>query len=273
MNDRIREAFAAVHAEEALKESTRAFLAERTAGYRRRGRPTAARLVMAAAACLAVLVVLGVWRVYFTPTATVSIEINPWVELSVNRFDRVIAVAGRNDDGAALAEELDLTFLSCDEAIQTVLADTEVAALLAEDAVMDIAVTGADEAQCGRLLSQAESCTAGWGSVHCYHAGSEEAAAAREAGLSLGKYRMYQALLALDPAITAEEVRDMTMSQLQALLENLSGGDTASTQGAGQTGQNSAGQGGGQGAGQTGTGQGAGQSSHHGYGHSSGHHE
>ena len=253
MNDRIREAFAAVHAEEALKESTRAFVAERTAGYRRRGRPTAARLVMAAAACLAVLAVLGGWRVYFTPTASVSIEINPWVELSVNRFDRVIAVSGRNDEGAALAEELDLRFLSCDEAIQTVLA---------ENAVMDIAVTGADEAQCGRLLSQAESCTAGWDSAHCYHAGSEEAAAAREAGLSLGKYRMYQALQALDPAITAEKVRDMTMSQLQALLDALSGGeDMGNTQGAGQ------------GAGQTGTGQGAGQSGHHGYGHSSGHDE
>lgn len=262
MNDRIREAFAAVHAEEALKESTRAFVAERTAGYRRRGRPTAARLVMAAAACLAVLVVLGGWRVYFTPTASVSIEINPWVELSVNRFDRVIAVSGRNDEGAALAEELDLRFLSCDEAIQTVLADTEVAALLAENAVMDIAVTGADEAQCGRLLSQAEACTAGWDSAHCYHAGSEEAAAAREAGLPLGKYRMYQALQALDPAITAEKVRDMTMSQLQALLEALSGGgDTSGTQDAGQ------------GAGQTGTGQGTGQSGHHGYGHSSGHDE
>lgn len=262
MNDRIREAFAAVRAEEALKESTRAFVAERTAGYRRRGRPTAGRLVMAAAACLAVLVVLGGWRVYFTPTASVSIEINPWVELSVNRFDRVIAVSGRNDEGAALAEERDLRFLSCDEAIQTVLADTEVAALLAENAVMDIAVTGADEAQCGRLLSQAESCTAGWSSAHCYHAGSEEAAAAREAGLSLGKYRMYQALQALDPAITAEKVRDMTMSQLQALLDALSGGeDMGNTQGAGQ------------GAGQTGTGQGAGQSGHHGYGHSSGHDE
>ena len=262
MNDRIREAFAAVRAEEALKESTRAFVAERTAGYRRRGRPTAGRLVMAAAACLAVLVVLGGWRVYFTPTASVSIEINPWVELSVNRFDRVIAVSGRNDEGAALAEERDLRFLSCDEAIQTVLADTEVAALLAENAVMDIAVTGADEAQCGRLLSQAESCTAGWSSAHCYHAGSEEAAAAREAGLSLGKYRMYQALQALDPAITAEKVRDMTMSQLQALLDALSGGeDMGNTQGAGQ------------GAGQTGTGQGAGQSGHHGYGHSGEHDE
>ncbi len=199
------------------------------------------------------LAVLGGWRVYFTPTASVSIEINPWVELSVNRFDRVIAVSGRNDEGAALAEELDLRFLSCDEAIQTVLA---------ENAVMDIAVTGADEAQCGRLLSQAESCTAGWDSAHCYHAGSEEAAAAREAGLSLGKYRMYQALQALDPAITAEKVRDMTMSQLQALLEALSGGgDTSGTQDAGQ------------GVGQTGTSQGTGQSGHHGYGHSSGHDE
>lgn len=82
------------------------------------------------------------------------------------------------------------------------------------------------------------------------------------AGLSLGKYRMYQALQALDPAITAEEVRDMTMSQLQALLDALSGGGGISgTQGAGQ------------GVGQTGTSQGTGQSGHHGYGHSSGYDE
>lgn len=90
--------------------------------------------------------------------------------------------------------------------------------------------------------------------------------AERTAGLSLGKYRMYQALQALDPAITAEEVRDMTMSQLQALLDALSGGG-------GTSGTQSAGQGGGQGAGQTGTGQGAGQSGHHGYGHSGEHDE
>lgn len=86
--------------------------------------------------------------------------------------------------------------------------------------------------------------------------------AERTAGLSLGKYRMYQALQALDPAITAEEVRDMTMSQLQALLDALSGGgDTSGTQDAGQ------------GVGQNGTSQGTGQSGHHGYGHSDEHDE
>ena len=36
MNSRIREAFDAVHAEESLKESTRAFLEQRTPGSRAR---------------------------------------------------------------------------------------------------------------------------------------------------------------------------------------------------------------------------------------------
>lgn len=213
MREQIRDAFGAVHADEALKERTRAFLAERAYG-RRRPRPAVRRLALAAA-CLVLLVTLGGWRAYFTPTASVSIEVNPWVELSVNRFDRVIGVTGRNDDGAALAEDLGLRFLTCDQAIQAVLTDSRVAALLAEDAVMTIAVTGEDEGQCGRLLSGAERCTAGEDNAYCYCASGQEAREASEAGLSCGKYRAYLALRELDPSVTAEEVRDMTLSQLR----------------------------------------------------------
>ena len=213
MREQIRNAFGAVHADEALKERTRAFLAERAYG-RRRARPAVRRLALAAA-CLVLLVTLGGWRVYFTPTASVSIEVNPWVELSVNRFDRVIGVTGRNDDGVALAADLGLRFLTCDQAIQAVLADSRVASLLAEDAVMTIAVTGEDEGQCGRLLSGAERCTAGEDNAYCYCASGQEAREASEAGLSCGKYRAYLALRELDPSVTAEEVRDMTLSQLR----------------------------------------------------------
>lgn len=68
-------------------------------------RPDVRRLrpVLAAAACLCVLL-LGAWRLLLTPYGTVRMEINPTVELTVNRFCWVLGVRGLNDDGAALLE-------------------------------------------------------------------------------------------------------------------------------------------------------------------------
>ena len=102
MNSRIKGAFDAVHAEESLKESTLAYLERRRKGGRaRQGWWAGQRLAMAACVLLLALGVGG-WWLYFIPTASISIEVNPWIELGVNRFDRVVSVEGRNDDGTAL---------------------------------------------------------------------------------------------------------------------------------------------------------------------------
>ena len=82
MDDRIRAAFDAIHAEEALKEHTKAALAarQRPAVRQRRLAPLLA--------CLALVVALlggGGW-LWFTPTASVSVDINPSLELRLNRF-------------------------------------------------------------------------------------------------------------------------------------------------------------------------------------------
>ena len=227
MNSRIREAFDAVRAEEALKDSTRLFLAQRAAGGRaRRSWWAGQRLALAAACLLLVILGAGGW-LYFTPTATISIEINPYVELGINRFDRVVSAVGRNDDGAALVEDLDLRFLTYDQAVEAIVSDDQVAALLAQDAVMAIGVIGSDESQCGRLLTRLESCTAGQRNTYCYCASGQEAAAAEDAGLSCGKYRAYLALKELDPSITPDQVRDMSMAELRQRMESLSAGQAA----------------------------------------------
>lgn len=53
-------------------------------------------------ACLCLLL-LGSW-VWQSPIGTVRMQINPDVQLSVNRFDRVVALEGLNEDGAALID-------------------------------------------------------------------------------------------------------------------------------------------------------------------------
>ena len=53
-------------------------------------------------ACLC-LFLLGSWG-WQSPIGTVRMQINPDVQLSVNRFDRVVALEGLNEDGAALID-------------------------------------------------------------------------------------------------------------------------------------------------------------------------
>ena len=70
MDERIRDAFASIHAEEELKESTRAALAN---ARTRRRRP--ARYLAAAVACLVLLVAgIGGYQFYFAPTSVLSID-------------------------------------------------------------------------------------------------------------------------------------------------------------------------------------------------------
>ena len=224
MNNALKEVFAPIQAEKALKDRTQAFLAERTRGYTstdtgRRGYPAYA----AACACLLMVLLGGRW-LYFTPTAEISIDINPSIELSVNRFDRVIAVTGFNEDGQEFSKTLDVTYKDYTQAIEQILHHDSITALLSGGEVMSITVVGPDGQQSAKLLSGVRACTTGQSNIDCYSAQSGEAAAAHEAGLSCGKYRAFLELQLLDPDITPEAVQGMTMREIRALIDSLSAG-------------------------------------------------
>lgn len=218
MREQLRGALDGIHAEPELKAAARAAVARRARGRNWSLRPV--RLALAAAAC-AVVILGGNW-LYFTPTTHISIDINPSLELGVNRFDRVVSVQGWNEDGAALAQEVDVQNLSYTQAVQTILASDTVQSLLAEDAVVEIGVIGPDNTHCARMLAEVEDCT-GQANAHCYQANSHEVEEAHDCGLSYGKYRAYQELAALDPSITPEQVQGMTMREIRERIAALSG--------------------------------------------------
>ena len=71
---------------------------------RRRLRPAWGAVgALAAAACLC-LGFFGYWQPNFVPYGTLRIQINPDVELSVSKTDRVLDLRGLNADGEALLE-------------------------------------------------------------------------------------------------------------------------------------------------------------------------
>lgn len=222
MNNAIKELFVPIRAEKDLKDRTRAFLAERTRGYTQEAAAKRRYPAYAVACACLLLALLGGSWLYFTPTAEISIDINPSIELGVNRFDQVIAVTGMNEDGQQFSSVLDVKYKNYAQAVEQILHHDRITALLSGGERMSITVVGPDEQQSAQILLNVESCAAGQRNIDCYLAQPEEAAAAHEAGLSCGKYRAFLELQLLDPDITPEAVRDMTMREIRDMIDRLS---------------------------------------------------
>lgn len=255
MENKIRDAFGDIHAGDQLKLATRQYVRE--AVKKRQQRQRHRLPLYAAAACCLLLVLLGGYRLYFTPTSVISIDINPSIELEVNRFDRIIAVNGRNDDGTELADSLELLHLDYSSAVDQVVGSETVSQCLARDEWLTITVVEIDPAQGEEILSYVTACTAGTKNTFCCGVAQEAVSEAHDLGLSYGKYRLYLELRAYTDTLTPEQAGAMTMRELRELLTRLQGENPADMP-QGQGHGNGQGQGQGQGNGQ-GQNQGQGQ--------------
>ncbi len=227
MSNRIREAFDDIHAEKELKEHTKEYL-RRNVYQKKRTLWTAPVRIAAAAVCLFLVVLAGGSWLYLVPTAYISIDINPSLELGVNRFDRIVSVEGFNDDGARLAEQLDIKYMDYNDALEQILSDQSVEEYLVRSDLIAITVVCDNEAKNSEMMEQVENCSSSHSSVSCHSGSTEEMHGAHEAGLSFGKYRAYLELKELDPEITPDDIRDLSMREIQDMIDSLSGEDSAS---------------------------------------------
>ncbi|MDL2319328.1 hypothetical protein LJC74_09735, partial [Eubacteriales bacterium OttesenSCG-928-A19] len=195
------------------------------------------RAWMGIAAMLVLVVGLsgGMSALYFQPAATISLDINPSLSMTLNRFLRVLSVEALNADGEAAIEALDLSGLrhtGATDAVRETIArlyggygarEGETYVVLSTsardasraDAVFELAARAAEDASGGDLTVLA--CSA-------------EAAEAREAqalGVTPGKLALVRALEAsgadADEAYWLEQPVDAIIEQ--AAAEDLSPAD------------------------------------------------
>lgn len=221
MNKRIKEAFDNIHAEEELKMKTKAFLLSKTQKAEKSKWIPHKRLIPVLACLVFLFFGFGGYWIYFTPAATISIDVNPSIELGVNRFDKVVSIEGYNEDGRTFANSLNIKYMNYEEAVQQILASDSIAVLLSQNELLTITVVGPDEKRCEKILSDMESCTNEHANTYCHCAASDEVAAAHEAGLSYGKYKAFLELQTVNPNLTLEDIQDMTMKEIQDLLKEL----------------------------------------------------
>ena len=257
--NRIHDALGGIHAEEELKLKTKEVLFEKIA----RSEPSKTRRFSAvrfaiAAFCLAILVAGGGgYRLYSVPVYAISIDVNPSLELGVNRFDRVVSVTGYNDDGDELARNVDVKNMNYTDAINALLSSETLKEYSENGADVVVAVSGGSEQKNSEIVSAVEGCHHGNMRLYCYGSDSEMVEEAHENGLSLGKYRAYLELKQYDPNITVEDIRDMPMYEIRNMIREFSGDQYAQSDEATETGC---------GQGQSGAGYGYG----HGYGYGDG---
>lgn len=101
----------------------------------------------ALAACIAVVVLLSsvtAWA-YCTPYSYVSLDVNPSIEFSVNRFNRVLSTKAVNSDGADILNGLDLNNKAIDQAVKSTVDKIESEGYFKDSGGIVIATSGSNQ--------------------------------------------------------------------------------------------------------------------------------
>lgn len=223
MANRIHDAFDNIKADERLKESTKQFISERTENQKAAHTPAFRK--MAAAFCLVGFCIIGTMfgiRGYSwiqMPVSYVSIDINPSIELGLNRFDRVVSMEAYNEEGEKILKNLSLTWQKCTDAMDAILESEEMSAYLT-DGLELVFTTAAESEQSLELQSEVEDFFGGTGhKCHSYSADIEIVSEAHDNGLSLGKYYAYLQLAQYDDTVTVDSCRGMSVLHMHGLAE------------------------------------------------------
>lgn len=223
--NRIQKAFANVRAEESLKQDTLAYLRKEIS----RRQKVKRRVWAYAVACAALLLTVSVLfqGLYTTPVSYISIDVNPSIELALNLFDRVVSCEGYNEDGQQLVSEVDVSNMTYTEAVETLLSSSQMQGYLNQQGAKLVFTVSSDKQE--ELAAGLQNCQ-GYQEHHasCHTAEVGTMQAAHEAGLSVGRYQVYQELLENGVSITPEECRNLSMRELRALLNE---GESTSSSG------------------------------------------
>lgn len=220
MSNIIKKAFDEIHAEKQLTESTASAVTAKMRFYKTKPAVRICKRVAVAAACFITLCAgASAHKLYFTEVSAISLDINPSIEMSINRFDKIIKIEGLNEDGKNIVKVLNLKYKDYDKAVDMILSSTQ----LNNDADIVVTVLSADDDRKDRIIENlqtySENC---WRNMKCLGGDPESVEKAHDCGLSFGKYRALLELQKYAPEYTSEDVMNMSMQEIRRLIKEYS---------------------------------------------------
>lgn len=215
--NRIRESMEGIKASQELKADTLRYLEWQRS---KRSRPVWRRgssYVLAVAICLLFMFGVG-WRtLYSMPTSYISMDVNPSIELGINRYGRVVAVEAYNEDGQDILQHLSLKNKSYVQAVISLLENEIYQKYLVDNATLVFTIiSDSPEA----IRKELDAIDAGENyQILTYTSDSHCREEAHHYEMSFGKYRAYLELVEYDRSVTVEDCHGMSMGEIQDRIE------------------------------------------------------
>lgn len=213
----IRDSMKEIRASEGLKQNTMAYLREQ----KRRARLKRIRRYVLAAACICLLLIGEGYMVYVRPVSYISIDVNPSVELGINRFGRVVEADAYNQDGENILGKVSLKNMPYLKAIGRLLEDESDSGYLTEDSRVFITIIS-DGWEAMLQEIGGDELFEKYG-AQTYTSDLTSRKEAHQYEMSFGKYRACQELSQFDESVTVEECHGMSIGEIEDRIETCKG--------------------------------------------------
>lgn len=218
MTNRIHNAFDSIKADERLKQSTKQYISAKHKEKAQFFHKPAFRRT-AAAVCMICVLVLGIEGYLWiqTPVSYISIDVNPSIELALNRFNRVVSAEAYNEEAEEILKGLSLKWKNYTEAMEEIVDGKEMNVYLTDGSELVFTVA-TDGGQNEELTSEIEEYCGNTGrKCHSYNADADIVDEAHENGLSVGKYYAYLQLYQYDDTVTVDDCKGMSAAHIHGL--------------------------------------------------------
>ncbi len=225
MSNNIYNAFDAIHASDSLKTHTRQAVYQKLHQSGKKQHSVVKRHSFAFAACCFIFLFLGFggYLFYTTPVAAVSIDSDLSIELKINSLNRVVSAVCYPENADNPSQKLALSHKTYQQALQDLFSDEEISSSLTEDSLLSVTVVCGNEEKSKQLQTTFSSYAQNRvRQVTCQSATKEEQQAARESGISVGKYRAFLELQSLGCPYTVEQIRQLSMREIRNLIAEYS---------------------------------------------------
>lgn len=207
----IQDSLKNIRASKELKQNTLQYLQERQNKTRRFRTRVIYRYAFAIATLLLLIGASG-YSVYRRPVSYISIDVNPSIELGINRFEKVVSTKSYNEEGQTVTEQVSLKNVSYMQAIDRLLKDDAYSPYLTKNSLLvftvisDHAEAIVEELNASEVFQNYDALT--------YTSDSSCMEEAHQHHMSFGKYRTYLELLQYDDGVTIDDCHSMSMAEM-----------------------------------------------------------
>lgn len=232
--NKIRGAFAEIRADAELMDQTAAYLRQKSAERQQRRKASLLpKAALAATAVLAVLIPVFTYNLYFTAAAYVSIDVNPSLELSLNRFEKVIDSHAFNEDGQIILSDTAWHGKSYDEATALLLDSMQAGGFMRGNVLISVSVQTANNEQeqllCAslqQLITERLQTAPAIAEVEVFSVSAEVWSNAHGCHISPAKYLAIQELLAVDEEASLEAYSNASITQIRGRMRQCHSNNT-----------------------------------------------